>query len=148
MLVSNIYRTKKLMITLPVDVLAPTRTSAGTVLSSKSDLFLLLPWFSVTFSVDQGPFHNEFCHHNSNSMENWFWCNCIVRHHIATKFQIHYNSTTVVPHAKFHINHFTTSWMREEWNFHIPASGSIPCLWMHWLLSRQTISRHGIGCVG
>ena len=40
------------------------------------------------------------------------------RYHIATKFCTCHDSTAVVPCAKFHSDHFMTSWMRAVWNFH------------------------------
>ena len=32
------------------------------------------------------PFHKQISHRNSNSMENWFYCNFTVGNHITTKF--------------------------------------------------------------
>ena len=51
-------------------------------------------------------------------MENLFKCKAIVRYHIATKFCTYHNSTSVMPCAKFHSDHFTITWMGAEWNFH------------------------------
>ena len=51
-------------------------------------------------------------------MENCFQGNSILRYYIATKFCTCHDSTAVVPCAKFHGDHCTTTWMRAEWNFH------------------------------
>ena len=39
-------------------------------------------------------------------------------HHISTKLCTCQDSTAVMPCAKFHSDHFTTTWMGAEWNFH------------------------------
>ena len=49
-------------------------------------------------------------------MDNWFWVNSIVSHHITTKYLAYSNSTTVVPYAKFHSDHIIITLMRAEWN--------------------------------
>ena len=51
-------------------------------------------------------------------MENWFWCNFIVRYQIATKFCTCHDSTAVLSCAKFHSDHFITAWKRAEWTSH------------------------------
>ena len=63
------------------------------------------------------PFHERLFHCNSNSMKNWFYHNSIVGHHITTKFCTCHDTTTVMPSAKFHSDHFTTKYLRVEWNF-------------------------------
>ena len=70
---------------------------------------VLVNWLKRMGKINRGPFHERFFHHNSNSMENWFQYNSIVGYHIATEF-LHM--------AWQHSCHFTTTWMREEWNFH------------------------------
>ena len=76
-----------------------------------------------------GPFHEWFFHRYSNSMANWFWCKSILGHHVAIKFYTCHDSTALVPCAKFHSDHFPTTWMRTEWNF---IEFDLPwknCLW-------------------
>ena len=51
-------------------------------------------------------------------MENWFYCNSIVLHYIATSSCTCHDSITVVSCAIFHSNHFTTIWKRAKWNLH------------------------------
>ena len=51
-------------------------------------------------------------------MKNWFLCNFIAGYHIATKFCTRHDNTAVKSCAKFHSNHFTTTWMTAAWNFH------------------------------
>ena len=52
-----------------------------------------------------GLVYEQFFHCNSNSME---YCTS-------------HESTAVMPGAKFHSNHFTTTWMRAAWKFHRTA---------------------------
>ena len=88
-----------------------------------------------------GPFHERFPHRNSNSMGNWFQCNCIVGYHIATKFCTCHDSTTVVPYAKFDSDHFSTSWTSAERIFHriwISMEKSfVKCFHWEWFFRRQ-----------
>ena len=63
-------------------------------------------------------FHERFFRRNSNSMENWSYCNSIVRYHIAAKVRACHESPAVVPYANLHSDHNMKTWMKVEWNFH------------------------------
>ena len=49
---------------------------------------------------------------------NVFLCNSIVGCHVTTKFSTCHDISAVVPCVNFHNDHFITTWMRAEWNFH------------------------------
>ena len=51
-------------------------------------------------------------------MENLFSSNSITGDHIATKFGTCHDSPAVVPCAKFCSDHFISTWMGANWNFH------------------------------
>ena len=40
----------------------------------------------ISINMVWGPFHEQFFHHNSHSMANWFYNNSIVNYHIVIKF--------------------------------------------------------------
>ena len=65
--------------------------------------------------VSTGPFHWQFFHHNSNSMEISFSCKS---NYWYRNRYISHGRTAVVPCAKFCSDHFIKMWMRVWWNFH------------------------------
>ena len=66
-------------------------------------------WFGAHFT-------NDFCIVMQIRRKIGF-VNSVVGHNIATKFCTCHDSTAVVPCAKYHSDHFTTTWMRADWNF-------------------------------
>ena len=65
-----------------------------------------------------GPFHVGYFHDNSHTLEIKLWFNSIVGYKITTKFCTCHRTTAVIPCAKFHSDHFITTWMRAGWMFH------------------------------
>ena len=72
-------------------------------------------------------FHTDFfyCNSNSNSMENWFWCNSIAGYDITTKFytwHVHVQNSIVItwPQAARMQNEisikFESWWKKCSWN--------------------------------
>ena len=92
-------------------------------------------------SDDLGPFHKQFFLHNSNSMENWSWCNPIVRYHITVKFCRSHESTAVVPCAKFYSDHFIVRragllWSQQDfkWRWSVPLFKCLTVLEFSFIL--------------
>ena len=79
--------------------------------------FELIMSFKAHISTQRGA-HFTIFHRNSNSMENWFMCNTIAWHRIATKCCSCPDSIAVVPCVKSHNDYSTTTRVRTEWNFH------------------------------
>ena len=63
----------------------------------------------VWHQTGQGPISWWFFHRNSHTMKNLFLCIFIVRYQFARKFCTCHDSTAVMPCAKFHSNHSTTT---------------------------------------
>ena len=82
----------------------------------------------------RGPFHEQFFHRNSNSMENYLMCKSIVGHRITTKIFTCHDGTTDVSCAKFHSDHQNTTWMRVGWIFHRIWFTMENCSWNGLLL--------------